>query len=111
MEITQLTSQLKSDIISGAFGLVIGACLTNLLFLAETQPPEKRLEVRVFYVTNTVTTIREMPAPSQSFTAIHPILEHMPMMDANIIWHNALTTNDLVYTNGTITIVPNGGAR
>lgn len=64
-----------------------------------------KVNPRVIYVTNTVheVTIREVPAPSQPPTVIHPLFEHMPTFPA--------AHNYLVYTNGIMTVIPNGGAR
>jgi hypothetical protein len=81
------------------------------------------------YVTNTVTTIREVPAPSQPYYSTPlPYLPSHPVTDTNF-WQRAImidgimTTNYLVYTNGfmsiqsgpytngQMTVIPNGGAK
>ena len=84
-----------SGITSFACGMTIG------INLAVTFPKE---EPKVIYVTNTVTTIREVPAPPIPFMPTYP-----PTTGIITNW-GPFVSGPFVETNGMI-VVPNGGAK
>lgn len=120
-------------LIGGAYTLVAVGVLTNEI----SKRPDPTLEVRVVRVTNTVYV--PMPPPAERTPnladlyavpmpmyppSIHPVITNwiygMPLgqLPTNIIWGGSLLytngtaiTNSGPYTNGTMTVVTNGGAK
>ena len=98
-----------------------GFGILSAVMLGEQKPTEKQLEVRVFYVTNTVheVTIREVPAP------LMPSFPFTVPNTTNWIFGTPVPAPIYgLYTNGTlrieagpymttngIWIVPDGGAK